>query len=405
MRRRAALLTLLIGLAFILAGAVADISLLSAGTSGARVAAADDHSGASEPLRPMNKGAQGQQDQQSGAKQTGKTGGKSGQRHGRAKDIRQFCTGPGRVPLKRIDGCTHGPDPAPPGFRINRPVPPLRENVAAADAGGIACDGDGTTGDRVEVLYVHATDVRSRYETYLPSIRAWAADADQIFAQSAAETGAGRNLRFVHDAACQISVDEVTISPDGGGDFWKMVDELQQQGFNRTDRIYLSFVDARVYCGIGSVWGDDRPDPSLNRNNIGPSYSRVDSGCWGGYTAAHELMHNLGGVQLSAPHTSGGFHCIDEYDVMCYSDWPNYPQMEHVCPDPALDRTELDCNHDDYFNTNPPAGSYLATHWNAANSRFLIGSPAPPPDPTPPPSAGHHHKHKHHRHHHHKHHR
>ncbi len=92
-------------------------------------------------------------------------------------------------------------------------------------------------------------------------------------------------------------------------------------------------------------------------------------------------MHNIGGVQLSAPNTSGGFHCTDEYDVMCYSDSPYFPPMEYVCTNPSRDRL-FDCNHDDYFHTNPLPGSYLATKWNAANSVFLIdGADAVPTAP------------------------
>ena len=39
----------------------------------------------------------------------------------------------------------------------------------------------------------------------------------------------------------------------------------------------------------------------------------------------------------------------------------------------------LDCGDDDYFNTSPPAGNYLATHWNTANSSFLQDDDAPLP--------------------------
>jgi hypothetical protein len=90
------------------------------------------------------------------------------------------------------------------------------------------------------------------------------------------------------------------------------------------------------------------------------------------------LMHNLGGVQDSSPNTSHGFHCIDEWDIMCYSDGPNYPTMHYVCQPQAMDHTELDCRHDDYYNANPSTGSYLARCWNPANNQFLIGAMAPP---------------------------
>src|SRR5262249_53538772 len=84
--------------------------------------------------------------------------------------------------------------------------------------------------------------------------------------------------------------------------------------------------------------------------------------------------------------------CIDEYDIMCYSDYPNYPQMQYLCPNPSDDDTLLDCHHDDYFNTAPAPGSYLATHWNPANNRFLTNAPplpaAPPPAATASPAGG-----------------
>ena len=59
---------------------------------------------------------------------------------------------------------------------------------------------------------------------------------------------------------------------------------------------------------------------------------------------------------------------------MCYSDAPNFPAMTYACGTQNGDTSHdnrLDCNHDDYYHTNPPVGNYLATHWNIANNNFL----------------------------------
>jgi hypothetical protein len=102
-------------------------------------------------------------------------------------------------------------------------------------------------------------------------------------------------------------------------------------------------------------------------------------------------MHNLGGVQNSAPNASGWFHCIDEYDIMCYRDSSTTPSMRVDCTEPIFNITRFDCGHNDYFHTNPAPGSYLAKFWNAANNRFLISdshdSEEIEPSSTPPPSA------------------
>jgi hypothetical protein len=165
-------------------------------------------------------------------------------------------------------------------------------------------------------------------------------------------------------------VANVVVPASADDSFDGMVAALRAAGYDRTDRKYLVFADATVYCGIGTLAGDDRPG-ATNASNHGPSYGRVDRACWGGSTAAHEHMHNLGAVQGSAPRSSGGGHCTDEWDVMCYSDEPLHPTMQVLCPDVQRDATRFDCRHDDYFSTNPPAGSYLDTHWNAADSAFL----------------------------------
>jgi hypothetical protein len=308
---------------------------------------------------------------------------------------RDLCSGPRSIRLPKLELCTHGPDPAPPGFAEGQPVPALAPRAAARAAASIPCATDDVSDYRVLVLYVRGADVASRYTQMLPSIRAWIGVANQIFQSSAAATGGSRGLRFVQAAACQPAVNEVVLSPAGDDDFGTMVSELKSQGY---DRIYLSFVDTvdAGICGIGTIWSDDRASVD-NWNNVGPSYARVDAWCWSGEVAAHELMHNFGGVQLSAPNSSGGFHCIDGYDVMCYRDSARSPAMRYDCPNPADDETRLDCGHQDYYNTSPPAGSYLATHWNAADDRFLIGAStaSPPPVDNNPPKQKHGKGHKH----------
>jgi hypothetical protein len=95
----------------------------------------------------------------------------------------------------------------------------------------------------------------------------------------------------------------------------------------------------------------------------------------------HEISHNLGAVQWSSPHSTqpAGFslprygHCWQGADVMCYvEDSGAAASMRYDCPrvGGAIPQA-YDCGRDDYFNPAPPAGSYLATHWNVYDSAFL----------------------------------
>jgi hypothetical protein len=274
--------------------------------------------------------------------------------------------------------CTHGDDPAPTGLAVAAQVFPLTQ--AATQQASIICDGDGTSGKRVQVLYVHADDVADRYTEYVTSIRTWSAGADAIFAASAQATGGQRHLRFVTNSACQIDVQNVTIAANADDEFSDTVATLILLGFDNPQRKYLLFVDATVYCGTATIQYDSQAAMANASENI-PGYARVDSGCWGAKTIAHELTHTLGGVQFDAPHSSHGWHCTDEHDIMCYSDTPHFPAITFPCQDLAAENL-LDCNHDDYFHTAPPANSYLATHWNIATSHFLIPADSPSPPPT-----------------------
>ena len=175
---------------------------------------------------------------------------------------------------------------------------------------------------------------------------------------------------------------KVKLSSKAAASFSRTISELAAKGLKRTDRRYLVWFDANRYCGIGTAFRDDRASKA-NRNNgrpYGPAaYSRVDRQCWGLHSTAyhsveaHELMHNLGAVQYSAPHSTKAGHCFDEYDVMCYSDGGTRSTMKIHCSGKSNDAW-LDCRKNDYFNVTPKAGTYLATHWNVARSSFLNAS-------------------------------
>jgi hypothetical protein len=296
--------------------------------------------------------------------------------------------------------CSHGPDPAPPGIdpRVSRPpvgsVPGRSEGLLFSDNPGgapsvaeaegfVRCYGTGQDGPRVQAIYARPSNRSDRYSTYLASIRRWAAETDGVFASSAARTGGVRHIRYVTGSTCQLVVDNVVLSPAGDDSFENTISELAARGYNRNDRKYLVWMDSNVMCGIAGYYPEDRGD-SANANN-GPSgvpglVGRIDSGCWGlankGQSVeAHELMHSLGSVLPTSPHATAAGHCVDESDRMCYSDGTAVA-ITNSC-DPAGEPL-FDCDNDDYFHTDPPPGSYLATRWNTARSEFLSSAEADP---------------------------
>jgi hypothetical protein len=292
--------------------------------------------------------------------------------------------------------CTHGPDTPEeePALR-NRADVAGGDPAAGTAAGdldvaaggptpGIECYGDGQTGQRVQAVYARAADRPDRFAAVVPQIMGYAAQVEAEVDASAAETGGERHVRWVTTGSspgCTLDVLNIALAAGGDDDFASStVPALRAQGLDRFDRAYLVWMDADLYCGIGSLFQDTRHGPA-NGNFTGPSWSRVDVPCWG-VAETHELGHNLGAVQNTAPNSNQAGHCRDEYDVMCYEDpkgLPPYPpdsaSGQYRCADAAHDR-RFDCNHDDYFHTDPPADSYLATSWNAADSPFLATTPS-----------------------------
>ena len=286
--------------------------------------------------------------------------------------------------------CSHGADPPPKGVDIHRrfdsgkahagmvlPDGAIDQRTAAAPNPNAHCYGDGVSGERVQAIYARSSDHTDQYSTIVPYIQKWAAEADAVFQASAGESGGTRHIRWQTDpVACLPSVDHLVMSPTGDDDLAHTIAEVTAAGYHRPDRKYVVWVDANELCGISSYYEDDRPTPDNfnNGNPVAPAtLSRIDNGCWGlGYEGesieAHEVMHALGSVMPTAPHSTVLGHCTDDADRMCYAD-TSAVQVLQICT--SNEEAVFDCRKDDYFNASGTPGGYLANHWNTARNAFL----------------------------------
>jgi hypothetical protein len=234
------------------------------------------------------------------------------------------------------------------------------------------CTRPGTTGNRIQAVYVYYGSLPNRIGTLKPYVIDAMKRANGIVSASAKQTGGSRQLRIATSDNCQPSVAVAHLPKSAAPSFAKTVAALSSRGYTKTNRKYMVFADARYICGLGQTYSDDRPGRD-NRNNRGPQFARVDLGCWSGSAVAHEIFHTLGAVQKSAPRSDTALHCRDEKDLMCYKGAAGTSVYTSAnCRTTSLDE-RLDCNKNDYFHTNPKAGSYLATRWNTARSSFLWG--------------------------------
>jgi hypothetical protein len=255
--------------------------------------------------------------------------------------------------------CTHGDD-----HDLIGVAPLLGDSGVAGtsrSSASLACIGDGSSGNRIQLMYVRRSNQVDRYGTMKPKMIDWAATIDEIMVRSAEETGGVRRVRWATDTSCKPTVLNVVV-PNSVDTFAAMVDALVAKGYTPSNRKYLVAAEMGNYCGLGESVPDERPDAS-NYNNgsslvraMFASVSAVQN-CWIDTIAAHEVMHTLGAVQRGAPNATQYGHCTDDADIMCYQDGPATPPMRQVCP-PSHENL-YDCNHDDYFSTNPAVGTYL----------------------------------------------
>jgi Ca2+-binding RTX toxin-like protein len=288
------------------------------------------------------------------------------------------------VKSPKFELCSHGGDPV---GKLKKSTPAIQGPQSPTSLATVApCPDGGTGGKRIEVIYGVPQDRTNQYATTVQTIRDTVAQAD-AFLDASTPGVTGQHYRWLCDNGTDVTVRNVTLVPvgtDNSFTFSDMLQSLQNQtglglgnvNYNQPDRIYLTFVDQITnvypYGGQATIANDDTPDPATNLNNdSSPDYSLIayyDPGI-----VEHEIGHNIGAVQLSAPHSSGGWHCYEEQDEMCYYDGGSYfangGQLVFNCPNDS--DWLFDCGHDDYYSANPSAGSYLDAHWNVTNSGFL----------------------------------
>lgn len=275
------------------------------------------------------------------------------------------------------------------------PPPPADQPRFAADAAlessGIPCTGPYARGERhFRVFYAHLAGQPDRYEQQRGPLRADLGITDAAIAETARRTGGTRHLRLDTGPDCALRIERVTLPGDLNPTQIRM--HLVNAGALQGDEkavVYADWTPAMNICGWSELFEDEDPN-ERNRNNRGSTASVTYTRCLNAGTTGHEVMHALGAVQDGAPHASGGFHCTDEYDRMCYADGSGRP-LSYACPE-SYDQL-FDCNHDDFFSLNPAPGSYLAANWNVANSSYWVraaperwdtgGPPAPAPSPSP----------------------
>lgn len=288
--------------------------------------------------------------------------------------VGRTCPGPAGLlevlgPDGRSLGFTHGPDPAPSetdGSGTLESADPLEPTcVDPADARRYT-----------QVIYARAHDDADNHAALVDEIRDQVREGNGIYADAAAASGQpGMRLRI----ACQdgeIDVpNEVLPTDKDEATFSTIKSDLLDAGYDDPKTKYLVFYDDPEACGcagLGQIYDDDRPGAENWNNGNGntPLYgvNYGETGTWGTEVTLHELSHTLGAVQHSAPHSTGGFHCTDGKDIMCYNDGGEDGDQydETNCPD----QTHYDCGADDYCNATPAAESYLATHWNLCGANI-----------------------------------
>lgn len=236
---------------------------------------------------------------------------------------------------------THGPDP--PAAAVQGTAPGVGHQAPPL------CVADPTTQRHAVAVYTRPSDKLDTYAAAAPSVRREIAKANALLREESHEFALTGSYVFACDADGRITVLNVVLPiSQYADDYGAIASALWNLGYRDPLVKYWIFYADRVPCSCGG-------QSEIGRLDSGPTYSIVYSNGLTYEILAHENGHGLGAVRLDAPHSTGAWHCTDGSDVMCYDDGGRNEYIPLICVG-----MRFDCNHDDYFNPQPLAGSYLA---------------------------------------------
>ncbi|WP_367127606.1 hypothetical protein [Saccharothrix sp. HUAS TT1] len=260
------------------------------------------------------------------------------------------------------DQVTHFDAPRPEHEGVRDVVSPSATASLAARSHHCATDSY-----RIQLVYLIPSGAPDASATMVPLIRQHFLQSNDMVSSRAAQHGGDLSLRVACDSTGRPAVRVLRSGHDNSA-----ISAIDQEVARQGQRV--AGQDNVVYwgdggCGGGVAYGsgDTRPGVENSVNNA-PGIAVVYGRCPFTYML-HEQGHSMGAVLPNSPNSSGAGHCNDDADVMCYKDGGphsgNY--RSNVCPSPNGNLDYYwDCNVNDYFHPNPPAGSFLATNWNLA---------------------------------------
>jgi hypothetical protein len=301
---------------------------------------------------------------------------------------------------------THGTDPAAIGAGAKTPF--VAKRLPTSWCGPERTSDDTANelqngGYKEHAVYMIPSDGPNRFGLFAGPIQ-----SDAFAASALLETSYGRAIRFDLGTACGPQYLDITVvrmsvttaelssaAQSGTGTFDMVSNALDQAGLHTIQssdslskaaqytRNWVVWLDAPAppgTCGQASIY-DDPSRKDTNLNNYGGKvamvfHSGASSFC-SSNAVRHEIGHNLGALQPSAPHAFDGSHCNDAIeDTMCYS---NSPRVSN-----GMRGQFFDYRNDDYWD---PAGGALPW-WTVNLNRFLCADAtcnyAPGPDDVAP---------------------